>query len=151
MNLLHFNSDSIAHHPDTLFTRFIRNEKLLKDLWGPLRIASPNKQKEKVLRCLLAAIPEGIFLSTKELDGPKLYYSRLMDHGDVGDSYGSSKKKNDFVKTIANMHTKSIVNDKKNPPRLVFALDFMLFGAEMPKNKIPIRFVFYSHTFKLNG
>mmetsp|Transcript_34674 Transcript_34674/g.72727 ORF Transcript_34674/g.72727 Transcript_34674/m.72727 type:complete len:1069 (-) Transcript_34674:659-3865(-) len=90
----------------------------------------------QVIQALAAGFQNNYFMHCKNLDGPIGYYSRASDLGDGGDSADAS----DNIKTLSSMHTKStLAKMKPEVPSIIFALDFMLFGAEMPENETPFR------------
>ena len=88
----------------------------------------------QVIQALAAGFQANYFVHCPLLDGPINYYSRASDLGDGGDRRG------DPIKTLSSMHTRSTLAKRKpDLPKIIFALDFMLFGAEMPRNEDPFR------------
>jgi hypothetical protein len=88
----------------------------------------------QVIQALAVGFKNNYFIHCKDLDGPLGYYSGASDLGDGGDS------DNDKIKTLSSMHTKStLAKLKPELPSIIFALEFMLFGAEMPENEVPFR------------
>ena len=88
----------------------------------------------QVIQALSVGFQTNFFVHCQLLDGPINYYSRATDYGDGGDN------SRDPIKTLSSMHSRStLAKCKPEPPKIIFALDFMLFGAEMSQNETPFR------------
>jgi hypothetical protein len=86
---------------------------------------------------VIASLAEGFrtncFVHLKKLDGPINFYSRASDFGDGGDSDA------DPVKTIWSINSKCCIAKADPKPLFIFALDCVLFGNDMLRNKEPFR------------
>jgi hypothetical protein len=87
-----------------------------------------------IIAALANGFPENFFVHCAVIDGQLSFFSRAADRGDGGDS------EKDALRTLYSIHTKSLMAKlRDNLPPVVFALDMIMFGAEMPEVEHPFR------------